>query len=274
MTYSILPTSGEHAWILAIFLPLLAGIAIVWVLWRCFRYLTGPSGGNDGKLARTEGSYAFVLCVKVVVRIGMGLYNRLRFEGVEHIPLVGPVMVVANHSSMVDGFLIGTGVPRPTHIMVKREAFENPVKSWFLRKTLAFPVDRERPDRTAAKCALRVLQNGEALGMFPEGTRTVLGKVRPFKPGAIRFAIKFKAPIIPGYLANTHRWMPDGCVFPRAVPITVKFGEKLDVAAMLAAGKTEDEIQHELYERVCALGREVSGEDVRDLSAEAGAHSA
>ena len=325
MTYSLLPTSGEHSWILAIlalilgggttitvhsakaglrvgstaatggilnpvislleeglvvvgtlfaiFLPLLAGLGIVWVFWRCFRYFTGSSGGNDGKLARVEGSYPFVLAVKVLVRLGMGLYNRLRFEGVEHIPLTGPLMIVANHCSEVDGFLIGTAVPRPTHIMVKREAFENPFRSWFLRKTLAFPVDRERPDPTAVKTALKTLQNGGALGIFPEGTRNFQGKIRPFKPGAIRFAVKLKAPIVPAFIANTHRWMPDGCRFPRPVPITLKFGEKLDVAAMLAAGHTEDDIQHELYKRVCALGRDLTGEDVRDFSGETGESS-
>lgn len=322
MTYSLLPGSGDHAWILAvfalifgggatmtvhsakaglrvgstattggllnpvlslveevlavigtllaIFLPLLAGLFVIWVFWRCFRYITGSSGGNDDKLARTEGSYTFVLGVKLVVRLCMGLYNRLRFEGIEQIPLEGPVLIVANHCSEVDGFLIGTAVPRPNHIMVKREAFENPFRSWFLRKTLAFPVDRDRADMGAVKNALKILQNGEALTLFPEGKRNFLGKICPFKPGAIRFAVKLKVPIIPTFIANTHRWMPSGCRFPQPVPITLKFGEKMDVLAMLAAGKTEEDIQHDLYERVCALGRELTGEDVRDFSVEPG----
>ncbi|MFZ2959303.1 MAG: DUF4126 family protein [Candidatus Ozemobacteraceae bacterium] len=254
--------------LLTIFLPVLSILLLMYLVYRIFRFLLGHSGGNEGPIAKTLPFYPLVSLVKMSIRITMGIYNRLSFEGSDQIPMQGPLVVVANHASMVDGFLLGTGIARPIHIMVKKEAFETPITGWLLRMGLAFPVDREKPDPTTIKYTFRLLQEGNALGLFPEGTRNFAGKVRPFKPGAIRIAVKLKVPIVPAFLANTNKFMPAGAWFPRPTHIRVKFGPPLDVAGMVEAGLTEDEIQRDLYERVCALGLELTGEDVRDLSRE------
>ncbi|HNV69083.1 MAG TPA: lysophospholipid acyltransferase family protein, partial [Candidatus Ozemobacteraceae bacterium] len=153
-------------------------------------------------------------------------------------------------------------------IMVKKEAFANPITGWFLRKVCAFPIDRQNPDAATLRYSLKVLQQGMVLGLFPEGTRNRKGLIRPFKPGAIRLALKQKAPIVPAFLANTHRIMPDGTWVPRPVPVSMKFGEPLDTKKMLEEGKTEEDMLKILYERVCALGRELTGCDVQDHSTE------
>jgi len=253
--------------VIALALPVLALLGLMVLLFWAVRFLFGNRGGNELPFAATKPSYPFVRLVKLLLHLSLGLYNRLRIEGTEHLIPTGPMVVAANHASMLDGFLIGMSVPRPIYIMVKKQAFDNPLMAWFLLKCHAYPVDRERPDSAAIKKTLKVLADGGALALFPEGTRNFAGKIRPFKPGAIRFAVRQKAPIVPAYIANSHGLMPFGAWLPRPVRLHVKYGPALDVPGLLASGKTEQEIQDLLYERVCALGRELTGEDVRDFSA-------
>lgn len=254
--------------VLSLVVPVLAVIAFAWVLCRTAKFLFGTHGGNEGKLAKTAPSLAFYRFVRFVGHVFFRLYNRCVITGNEHVPAKSPYLVVANHSSILDGIILGSSLPHPTHIMVKKEAFDNPMTGWFLRKALAFPVDRAKPDPTTIKTALRVLADGHVLGIFPEGTRNLRGLIRPFKSGAIKFAIRQKVPILPAFIANNHLLNPNGVMIPRPVGLKVGFGEPVDVPGLLQAGRTEQEIQDLAYERVCAIGEALMGYSVRDDSAE------
>ncbi len=254
--------------LVSLFLWPLAILAFFWLMWRVFRYLFGRTGGNEGSIAKATPSEFWYRIALLGTWIYGKIYHRLQISGTEHLPAQGPYVVVGNHASMLDGFLLGTGNRLTVYIMVKKEAFANPITGWFLRKVCAFPVDRQNPDPATLRYCLKVLQQGMVLGLFPEGTRNRKGLIRPFKPGAIRLALKQKAPIVPAFLANTHRIMPDGTWLPRPVPISLKFGEPLDTKKLLEEGKTEEDMLKILYERVCALGRELTGGDVEDHSAE------
>ncbi|MBF0405850.1 MAG: 1-acylglycerol-3-phosphate O-acyltransferase [Candidatus Riflebacteria bacterium] len=262
MTEEILSFSGT---VLTILVPVLAGLLAVFFMFRIFKWVFGKKGGNEGKIAETKPSYYFVLMVKAFIRIFIGIYNRLTFEGLEKIPSEKAMVVVANHASMIDGFFIGTAINRPLHIMVKKEAFENPFSSWFLRKCFAFPIDREKPEPGTIKMVFRYLKEGQPLALFPEGTRNPEGKVRPFKPGALRMATKLGVPIVPLYIANTHLLMPDGCYFPRPVKLHLVFGDVIDVPALQKSGMSEEQIGTIIYEKVCELGKNYTGMDVRDI---------
>ena len=254
--------------VLSLVVPVLAAIALAWMLWRTTRFLFGNRGGNEGKLAKTPPSHAFYRLVKFIGSVFFRIFNRWTVTGLEHVPAKPPYLVVANHASIYDGIILGSSLPHPTYIMVKKEAFDNPMTGWFLRKACAFPVDRSKPDPTTIKTALRVLADGHVLGIFPEGTRNLRGLIRPFKPGAIKFAIRQKVPILPAYIANNHLLNPDGTTIPRPVALKIGFGEPVDVPGMLQAGRTEQEIQDLAYERVCAIGEALMGHAVRDDSAE------
>ncbi|HNW35374.1 MAG TPA: DUF4126 family protein, partial [Candidatus Ozemobacteraceae bacterium] len=180
--------------VLAIIVPVLAAIAMAWLVWRSVRFLCGKRGGNEGALAKTAPSPRFYWVVKNVAALLLSVYARRTIDGLEHVPATSPYLVVANHASIFDGIILGSSLPHPVFIMVKKEAFDNPMTSWFLRKSLAFPVDRAKPDPTTIKTALRVLGDGKVLGIFPEGTRNLRGLIRPFKPGAIKFAIRQRVP--------------------------------------------------------------------------------
>lgn len=131
-------------------------------------------------------------------RIGLGVMHGLwrpRVLGAWRVPASGPVILAVNHSHVVDGpMLIGTS-PRPVHFLVKQEAFTGPLGP-FLRGIGQIPVERAGTDRGAVLGALRVLERGGVLGIFPEGTRGA-GDFASLRSGLAYFAVRSGAPVVP-----------------------------------------------------------------------------
>ncbi len=252
--------------LLAVILPWLAAIFLAWVVLRCIRYITGSTGGNEGHIAETHPSFIWFNISQAFSRWFFRIYNGMKIYNYELVPVHEQFVTVANHASIWDGFIMGGAVRVPLFIMVKKEAFENPFKGFYLRKVLCFPVDRSKVDATAIKTAMKLLNEGHRLGLFPEGTRNRDGKVSRFKPGAIKFALKKKLPIVPAYIANSHLLTPPGTVLPRPAKMSVHFLEPIDTKAELEAGKDEEQILEMLYQRICDKGSEVMGYDVRETT--------
>ncbi|MFJ1750579.1 lysophospholipid acyltransferase family protein [Streptomyces sp. NPDC088116] len=130
--------------------------------------------------------------------IGIGLMYGLwkpRVLGAWRVPASGPVILAVNHAHFVDGpMLIGTS-PRPVHFLIKKEAFIGPLDP-FLRSVGQVKVDRGVADRNAITGALRVLEEGGVLGIFPEGTRGE-GDFASLRAGLAYFAVRSGAPIVP-----------------------------------------------------------------------------
>jgi len=121
---------------------------------------------------------------------------RLEIIGRENIPLQGPVLIASNHVSLLDPPLVGTSSSRPVNFMAKEELFTFPLGPIY--KSLgAFPVKRGASDRQAIKTALGLLKSSQVLGIFPEGTRSRDGKLGPAEPGALTFAYKTGAAVVP-----------------------------------------------------------------------------
>jgi glycerol-3-phosphate dehydrogenase (NAD(P)+) len=131
------------------------------------------------------------------------LYFRMSRIGREHIPREGGVIIAANHRSFLDPFLIGTLVRRPVYFVAKRELFTNPILAWWLSSLGAFPVDRGNGDRDAMGTARRILERGDVVVIFPEGTRTRPGGLGSPKRGVGRLALETGAPIVPVALIGT-----------------------------------------------------------------------
>ncbi len=111
------------------------------------------------------------------------LLIRFRIEGLEHVPRIGPAIVVANHLHNADPVLILAAFTRPVLFMAKKELFAVPVIRWFVRQSGAFPVDRGRPDRRALRHAEQLLHEGMLVGIFPEGTRSITSELQLPHPG-------------------------------------------------------------------------------------------
>lgn len=159
----------------------------------------------------------------------MRLIFRMRRFGHRHVPRQGPVLLVANHSSVLDPPLIAGMTPRPVTFLAKAELFEIPVFGRLIRALGARPLRREGGDPAALRTALRLLGEGRVLLVFPEGSRGPEGRLRPPKPGAGMLAVLSRAPVIPVYISGTGRAWPKGRRWPRPARVTVRFGEPVTV---------------------------------------------
>lgn len=140
-------------------------------------------------------------------RIGVGLMYGLwkpRVLGSWRVPAAGPVILAVNHSHNIDGPMVMGVAPRPTHFLIKQEAFVGPLGP-FLDGIGQVKVDRTSADRTAITRALGVLADGGVLGIFPEGTRGD-GDFASLRAGLAYFAVRSGAPIVPvAVLGSTER---------------------------------------------------------------------
>jgi 1-acyl-sn-glycerol-3-phosphate acyltransferase len=134
---------------------------------------------------------------------------------------------VANHSSVLDPPIIGGVCPRQLAFLAKAELFGIPGLGSLIRRLGARPLRREGADPSALRTAQRVLAEGEALLVFPEGTRGEEGVLREAKPGAALLAVQSGATVIPVYVQGTGRAWPRGRRLPRPAKVVVTFGAPL-----------------------------------------------
>src|SRR4051794_37206611 len=125
------------------------------------------------------------------------VYLRMERIGREHLPRSGPLLLASNHRSFLDPFVIGTLVRRPVYYMAKRELFERRWQAWILNALGAFPVDRGAGDTDAMDTARMILERGDCVVVFPEGTRVRSGAVGTPKRGIGRLALETGAPVAP-----------------------------------------------------------------------------
>lgn len=128
---------------------------------------------------------------------------RLRIAGQERVPSYGPVVLVANHSSMIDGPILFGALGRRSVFLIKHEMFRGP-GGWGLRRIGQLPVRRGEPDRTPLLTAVRILRSGGLVGVFPEGTRGS-GDVSSAEHGAAWLARSTGARILPVACRGTRR---------------------------------------------------------------------
>lgn len=116
--------------------------------------------------------------IKVILGGLFKLYYNPTIIGAENVPKDGAIIVVGNHVHIMDQCLPILGIKRPIHYMAKREYFDNKKVAWFFKLAGCIPVDRSIKDEKAVSKAMEVLENGQALGLFPEGTRNGLKEQR------------------------------------------------------------------------------------------------
>lgn len=168
--------------------------------------------------------------LKPLAVVVMRLWFRLEVRGTEHVPAAGPVLLVANHSSLLDPALVGGAAPRRLCFMAKAELFRVPLFGRLIRALNARPVRREGASAQALREALDALRSGQALLVFPEGTRGDEGDIRPPKPGAGMLAVMSGATVVPVYVSGSGRALPRGRLVPRPAKVVVQFGPALSFA--------------------------------------------
>lgn len=168
----------------------------------------------------------------LLVRLIATVYFRYRMHGAHHLPKDGPVLVIANHISLLDPPLVGIGFrQRALTYMAKRELWDLPLLKQFLDAIMAIPVARQAgEDRRTFMAAVRRLKAGEAVLIFPEGTRSRSGELQEFQAGAAALACSVPGVrILPVRLHGTYAAMPPGKSMPRPRKIRVVVGESFAV---------------------------------------------
>src|SRR3954452_7456971 len=163
---------------------------------------TGRTTGMDHATyldrARERGVNPIVYwLVRGVIQPFFHVYFRLSRIGREHIPQEGPVIFAANHRSFLDPFVIGTMARRPLYYMAKKELFRGRLISWLLSSLGAFPIDRGTGDQDSMSTAREILERGDCVLIFPEGTRVRPGPLGRAKRGVGRLALETGAPVVP-----------------------------------------------------------------------------
>jgi len=147
------------------------------------------------------------------------LYFRLERIGREHVPGSGPVLLAANHRSFLDPFVIGALTKRPVYYIAKRELFERRWQAWLLNGLGAFPVDRGRGDEHAMATARTILERGDCVVIFPEGTRVRPGPLGQPHRGVGRLALQTGARVVPVAVMGTEDVRRGWRIRPRKVTL-------------------------------------------------------
>ncbi len=138
----------------------------------------------------------------------MGAYLRvargLRIEGAELVPGDGPVIICPNHVKWLDPFVVACGTTRPIFFMAKQELFRSRLQQAVFESLGAFAVRRGEPDRAMLRRCVGLLKDGSAVGIFPEGTRSVTGQLGPGEPGAAVISLLTGARIVPAGIVGYH----------------------------------------------------------------------
>ena len=141
---------------------------------------------------------------RALLQPAIHIWFRLRRTGREHIP-EGGVILASNHRSFLDPFVVGCCLRRPIYFVAKSELFQNRLVAWFLNCLGAFPIRRGESDEEAVQTALALLERGEAVVIFPEGTRHRSGPLQEPRRGVGRLALESGAPVVPIAVRGTER---------------------------------------------------------------------
>jgi 1-acyl-sn-glycerol-3-phosphate acyltransferase len=153
---------------------------------------------------------------------------KVSVEGAANIP-AGAAIFVANHASNVDPPLLAWAIPRRIAILVKKELFRLPIFATSMRVASFIPADRGSEEAVhSIDAAVKVVQSGVSLLIFPEGTRSPDGHLRRFRKGAFTIAVRSGAPIVPTSIAGTQRIMKRGENLLHPGAVTVRFGPPID----------------------------------------------
>ena len=151
-------------------------------------------------------------------------------NGVKNIPKDKPFILAANHSSYMDhfgmGLLIIPHLNKKLHFLAKKEHFEGLQNLWH-KYAGAIPLNREKGGKEALKWTIKALREGKIIGIYPEGTRSIDGKIKEGKTGVARLAIAAKVPVIPIGLIGMFEILPKGKYVPRCKRAVINIGKPI-----------------------------------------------
>ncbi len=171
---------------------------------------------------------AIILCK---VLFGLQVFGR------GNIPLKGGFILASNHTSYLDPPVLGVACPRVLSALAKEELFKNAFLGWLITNLNAFPIQSQTGDFKSLRRAIKELEMGRALAVFPEGGRTADGELREPMRGVGFLAVKAAVPIVPAFIEGSDKALPMDSKFIRLKKIKVYFGKPIwpqDVSTQLS----------------------------------------
>ena len=178
------------------------------------------------------------------------IFFRFKIINIEKVPEKGGVIVVSNHVSHLDPLVIGAAIrKRQSTFMAKSGLFKIPLIGAFV-KTFSFPVDRDTPQPSTIKEAVRRLKNGELIVMFPEGGRSKDGSLLDAKRGTGLIAALSGAKVIPAYIDGTNTVLPAGAKFIRLSSIRIIFGDSIETKNRESGKDFQERIGNDIMKEI------------------------
>jgi 1-acyl-sn-glycerol-3-phosphate acyltransferase len=205
---------------------------------------------------------------------------RPTIRGAENVPAAGGVILASNHLSFIDSFAIPLAAPRQVRFLAKDDYFTGPgvrgtVTRGVFESVGAIPVDRHssRAAQESLEAALAVLAQGEAFGIYPEGTRSRDGLLYRGRTGVGYLALTAKVPVVPVALSGTQDIQPVEARFPRLARVSVTFGPALDFTERYAGvpqGRARREVTDEIMDAVAGLSGQARASGYNQIPSEPG----
>ena len=191
-------------------------------------------------------------------------------RGVENVPFSGAAILASNHLSFSDSIFLPLQCPRPVVFLAKSEYFTGKglkgwLVKWFFQATGQLPIDRSggKASEAALNTGLGVLEQGQLLGIYPEGTRSPDGRLYRGRTGIARMVLEAKVPVIPVAMIDTEKVQPIGTRLPRVRRVGIVYGKPLDFSRFdgmegdrIVLRAVTDEIMYEL--------KKISGQEYVD----------
>lgn len=205
----------------------------------------------------------FYTVIRWIVGVGSGIVYRGRIRGREKLPERGGYVLAPSHRSMMDIPFAALLTKRRLRYMGKQSLFDIPVLGALFRLLGGFPVQRDGTDRKALRESIAMLQAGEILLVYPEGTRQHGAKIEPLQPGAAYLALRAGVPVVPVGIAGTEEILRGhGSKVPRFGRVAIVVGDPL-LPAPRASGLVPraevDALTHELHDAIQHCFDEANG---------------
>lgn len=164
--------------------------------------------------------------------VGRGIGStlaRIEVEGRHNLPEKGGFFLIPNHQSVLDPIFVQAMCPRPVHSFTKSTQFGSPTFRWLLPRVNAIPATRYRVDPQVVRVALRLVNQGEAVGIYPEGERSWDGSLQPLRRGTVRLLLKAGVPVVPCGVVGSYDVWPRWSKRPRRCRVRIRYGEPINL---------------------------------------------
>ncbi|MBI4689584.1 MAG: AMP-binding protein [Nitrospirae bacterium] len=211
-----------------------------------------PSDGEKKNIGLRQGivEWFFVSSLIVIAKLFFRIFFRLEVKGIGNIPQA-PFIIASNHSSYLDGFIIGAGVPvstfRQLYFLGFQKYFRGKFTAFFARLAHVIPIDPETYLNKALQLSAYVLKNNKTLSVFPEGGRSPDGNIMEFKKGIGILAIELGIPVIPAVIEGSFEALPRGSYVLRFKKIKLTIGKPFYPSDLDMNMKSEDIDKYQFF---------------------------